>query len=112
MIVSEQWLRELIKTDLDANQIADVLTLAGLEVDAVEQIGGGLDNVVVGEVLSVAKHPDADKLQLTEVYVGGETLNIVCGAANVAQGIRVPVAKIGAKLPNGLKIKKAKVRGA
>ncbi len=111
MIVSEQWLRELIKTDLNANEIADVLTLAGLEVDAVEQIGGGLDKVVVGEVLKVSKHPDADKLQLTEVYVGGETLNIVCGASNVAEGVRVPVAMVGAKLPNGLKIKKAKVRG-
>ena len=111
MIISEQWLREMVTTSLDAQQIADALTLAGLEVDAVETIGSGLDDVVIGEVLTVEKHPDADRLNLTEVYVGGKTLNIVCGASNVKVGMRVPVALIGARLPNGLKIKKAKVRG-
>ena len=111
MIISEQWLREMIMTSLDAQQIADALTLAGLEVDAVESIGDGLDEVVVGEVITVEKHPDADRLNLTEVYIGGETLNIVCGASNVKTGMRVPVALIGTRLPNGLKIKKAKVRG-
>ncbi len=111
MIISEQWLRELVSTKLDAQQIADALTLAGLEVDAVEELQGQIDHVVIGEVLKVTKHPDADRLNLTEVYIGGETLNIVCGAANVVEGLRVPVAKIGAELPNGLTIKAAKVRG-
>jgi len=111
MIISEQWLREMVKTSLNAQQIADALTLAGLEVDAVETIGEGLDDVVIGEILTIEKHPDADRLNLTEVYIGGETLNIVCGASNVKVGMRVPVALLGARLPNGLKIKKAKVRG-
>ena len=112
MIISEQWLRELITTDLNAQQIADALTLAGLEVDAVEALGASLDGVVVGEVLSKEKHPDADRLNLTQVNVGtDENLAIVCGAANVRVGMKVPVAIVGTKLPNGLKIKKSKIRG-
>ena len=112
MIISEQWLRELIATDLNAQEIADALTLAGLEVDAVEALGESLDGVVVGEVLSKEKHPDADRLNLTDVNIGAEeSLAIVCGAANVRVGMKVPVATVGAKLPNGLKIKKSKIRG-
>ncbi len=112
MIISEQWLRELINTDLNAQEIADALTLAGLEVDAVEAMGASLDGVVVGEVLSKEKHPDADRLNLTEVAIGGsENLAIVCGASNVRVGMKVPVATVGSKLPNGLKIKKSKIRG-
>lgn len=111
MIISEKWLRELVATPLNAQQIADALTLAGLEVDAVENLGEGLDHVVVGEVLEVEPHPDADRLRVTQVYVGGDTLTIVCGAPNVKKGQRVAVAKIGAELPNGLKIKAAKIRG-
>ncbi len=112
MIISEQWLRELINTDLNAQEIADALTLAGLEVDAVESIGTSLEGVVVGEVLSKEKHPDADRLNLTEVTIGGDdNLAIVCGASNVRIGMKVPVATVGSKLPNGLKIKKSKIRG-
>ena len=112
MIISEQWLRDLIATDLNAQEIADALTLAGLEVDAVEALGESLDGVVVGEVLSKEKHPDADRLNLTDVNIGAEeSLAIVCGAANVRVGMKVPVATVGAKLPNGLKIKKSKIRG-
>ena len=112
MIISEQWLRELIATDLNAQEIADALTLAGLEVDAVEALGASLDGVVVGEVLSKEKHPDADRLNLTQVDVGAdENLAIVCGASNVNVGMKVPVATVGTKLPNGLKIKKSKIRG-
>ena len=112
MIISEQWLREWIALDLDAQSIADCLTNAGLEVDGVESAGGRIDNLVVGRVLEVEKHPDADRLNLTKVDVDDEVLNIVCGAKNVRADMLVAVAKVGAKLPNGLKIKKAKVRGA
>lgn len=111
MIISEQWLRDWVRVDLDAQGIADCLTNAGLEVDGVEAVSGPIDNLVVGKVLSVEKHPDADRLNLTKVDIGSEQLDIVCGAANVRPELIVAVATVGAKLPNGLKIKKAKVRG-
>lgn len=111
MIISEQWLKEWIDVKLDAQQIADYLTNAGLEVDAVNALAGPIDNLVVGKVLEVEKHPDADRLNLTKVDVGDEVLEIVCGASNVRKDLLVATAKVGAKLPNGLKIKKAKVRG-
>ncbi|MCH2191585.1 MAG: phenylalanine--tRNA ligase subunit beta [Gammaproteobacteria bacterium] len=111
MIISELWLRDLVRVDLDAQGIADCLTNAGLEVDGVERLAGPIDNLVVGRVLEVEKHPDADRLNLTKVDIGTEVLEIVCGAANVRVDLLVAVAKVGAKLPNGLKIKKAKVRG-
>lgn len=112
MIISEQWLRDWVRVDQDAQGIADCLTNAGLEVDGVESVSGPVDNLVVGQVVSVEKHPDADRLNLTKVDIGEqELLDIVCGASNVREGLIVAVATIGAKLPNGLKIKKAKVRG-
>lgn len=111
MIISEKWLREWVSLELSANEIADRLTHAGLEVDGVQALAGQIDNLVVGRVLEVEKHPDADRLSLTKVDVGGEPLQIVCGASNVRANLLVAVAQVGAKLPNGLKIKKAKVRG-
>ena len=111
MIISEQWLRDWVRVDLDAQGIADCLTNAGLEVDGVEPVAGLIENLVVGQVVSVEKHPDADRLNLTKVNIGSEELSIVCGASNVREGLIVAVATVGAKLPNGLKIKKAKVRG-
>ena len=111
MIISEQWLRDWVRVDLSAQEIADCLTNAGLEVDSVESIAEPIDNLVVGKIVTVEKHPDADRLNCTTVDIGSEILNIVCGAANVKVGLLVAVAMVGAKLPNGLKIKKAKVRG-
>jgi len=111
MIISEQWLRDWVRVDLSAQEIADCLTNAGLEVDGVEAVAGPIENLVAGKVLTVEKHPDADRLNCTTVDIGAEVLNIVCGAANVRQDLMVAVATVGAKLPNGLKIKKAKVRG-
>ena len=112
MIISEQWLRDWVQVNLDAQGIADCLTNAGLEVDAVTSLGGHIDNLVVGKVLSVAKHPNADRLNIAQVDIGTQQLSIVCGASNVRADLIVAVATVGAKLPNGLKIKKAKVRGA
>ena len=111
MIISEQWLRDWISVDLDAQGVADCLTNAGLEVDAVDPMAGKIEKLVIGKVLEVVKHPDADRLNLTKVDIGDEQLDIVCGASNVRADLMVAVALIGAKLPNGLKIKKAKVRG-
>ncbi len=112
MKFSEQWLREWVNPAITTQQLADQLTMAGLEVEAVEPVAADIDQVIVGSVAQIEKHPDADKLQVCSVDVGnGETLQIVCGASNVVKGGKYPVALIGAVLPNGLKIKKSKLRG-
>lgn len=111
MQFSEQWLRSLVNPPLDSDALAHLLTMAGLEVEEMEAVAPAFDNVVVAQVLSVEKHPDADKLKLCRVEAGqAEPLQIVCGAPNVAAGMKVPCAMIGAALP-GITIKKAKVRG-
>ena len=112
MKFSEQWLREWINPDISTETLSHQLTMAGLEVDAIEPVAAEFSKVVVGEVLSVEKHPDADKLNVCQVNVGeAEPLNIVCGAANVKAGIRVPAALVGAVLPGNFRIKKSKLRG-
>jgi phenylalanyl-tRNA synthetase beta chain len=112
MKFSEQWLREWINPDISTDELAHQLTMAGLEVDAIEPVAGEFSKVVVGEVLSLEKHPDADKLNVCQVNVGeAEPLTIVCGAANVRKGLRIPAALVGAKLPGDFKIKKSKLRG-
>ncbi|MGB7754602.1 MAG: phenylalanine--tRNA ligase subunit beta [Salinisphaera sp.] len=111
MRISEQWLREWVKVDADIEAIAEQLTMAGLEVDAIDPAAPDLTGVVIGKVLSCDNHPDADKLRVCQVEIGGERQQIVCGAPNVATGVRAPVATVGACLPNGMKIKAAKLRG-
>ncbi len=112
MRFSEAWLREWVNPEIDTQTLADQLSMAGLEVDAVHPAAGVFNNVVVGRVLSLERHPNADKLRVCQVDVGsGETLPIICGAANVAAGMRVPVATVGAVLPGNVKIKKATLRG-
>jgi phenylalanyl-tRNA synthetase beta chain len=109
---SEKWLREWVDPALDTEGLAHRLTMAGLEVEAVEPQGGGLDGVVVGEVLEVKKHPDADKLSVCQVSTGKrKAIEVVCGAPNVVVGMKSPFAPSGITLPNGLKLKKAKIRG-
>ncbi|MET0052091.1 MAG: phenylalanine--tRNA ligase subunit beta [Candidatus Thiodiazotropha sp.] len=112
MRFSEAWLREWVDPSVDTQALADQLSMAGLEVDSVEPVAATFTGVVVGEVQSREQHPDADKLSVCQVTVGeGEPLQIVCGARNVAAGMRVPVATVGAILPGDFKIKKAKLRG-
>ena len=112
MKFSENWLRSWVNPDLSSGALGHVLTMAGLEVEALEGVAPEFNNVVVAEVLSVEKHPDADRLNVCQVNVGeSEPLTIVCGAANVTVGIKVPCARIGAVLPGDFKIKQAKVRG-
>ncbi|MGM0680458.1 MAG: phenylalanine--tRNA ligase subunit beta, partial [Pseudomonadota bacterium] len=106
------WLREWVNPEIDTDALAHQLTMAGLEVDAIEPVAGAFDKVVVGEVIGLEPHPDADKLRVATVNVGAdEPLQIVCGAANVREGLRAPTALVGAKLPGDLKIKKSKLRG-
>ena len=112
MKFSEQWLREWVNPPISTAELAEQLTMAGLEVDAIEAVAGEFDKVVVGEVVSLEKHPDADKLRVCQVNVGEQALlQIVCGAPNVHAGMKAPVALIGAKLPGDFKIKKSKLRG-
>lgn len=93
MKFSEQWLREWVNPAVDTQQLADQLTMAGLEVDAIDPVAAEFEQVVVGEVMEMAPHPDADKLRVCQVNVGQtDLLNIVCGAANVAVGLKVPAA--------------------
>ncbi len=112
MKLSERWLREWADPDVDTQTLAHELTMAGLEVDAVEPAAPAFEGVVVGHVMSVAPHPDADKLRVCTVDDGsGGTLNIVCGAPNVRADMKVPLAVIGARLPGGMRIKRTKLRG-
>jgi phenylalanyl-tRNA synthetase beta chain len=112
MKFSEQWLREWTNPDVTTAQLSHQLTMAGLEVDAIEDVAAPFTGVVVAKVLKVEKHPDADKLRVCQVDAGqDEELTIVCGAANVREGLHVPAALIGAVLPGNFKIKKSKLRG-
>jgi len=111
MKFSEQWLREWVNPTLDSQQLMDQITMAGLEVDGFEPVAGKFTGVVVGEVLSVDAHPDADKLRVCQVSNGRTQVQVVCGAPNVRAGINVPFAELGAVLPGDFNIKKATLRG-
>lgn len=112
MKFSELWLREWVNTTLDSEALSNQITMAGLEVDGVEPVSGAFNGVVVGEVVECGQHPNADKLRVTKVNVGGDRLlDIVCGAPNCRQGLKVAVATVGAVLPGDFKIKAAKLRG-
>lgn len=106
------WLREFTDVQLTSEQLADALTLRGLEVRGLERWGANWGSMVVGELLEVVSHPKADRLQLTKVRIGdGTVLSIVCGARNIAVGQRVPVALVGAEMPDGRRIERAEKMG-
>ena len=112
MKFSELWLREWVNPAVDSEALSEQITMAGLEVDGVEVASGAFTGVVVGEVVECGQHPNADKLRVTKINVGGERLlDIVCGAPNCRQGLKVAVATVGAVLPGDFKIKAAKLRG-
>lgn len=112
MKFSESWLREWVNPKLNTQQLVDKITMAGLEVDAVEPVAGNFSGVLVGEILTAEPHPDADKLRVCTVAGSNdEPVQVVCGAPNARPGIKVPFATVGAKLPGDFKIKKAKLRG-
>ncbi|RLL46123.1 phenylalanine--tRNA ligase subunit beta [Acinetobacter cumulans] len=112
MKISENWLRTWVNPAIDSNTLSDQLTMLGLEVDDMDPAAKPFTGVVVGEVLTVVQHPDADRLRVTTVNIGtAEPLQIVCGAPNVREGMKAPVATIGAVLPGDFKIKKGKLRG-
>ncbi|MDH1914445.1 phenylalanine--tRNA ligase subunit beta [Acinetobacter junii] len=112
MKISENWLRSWVNPAIDSDTLSDQLTMLGLEVDELAPVAKPFTGVVVGEVLTVEQHPDADRLRVTTINIGsGEALQIVCGAPNVRVGMKAPVAMIGAVLPGDFKIKKGKLRG-
>lgn len=112
MKFSEAWLREWVNPDIDTTELVEQLTLLGLEVDDHSPAGGSFTDVVVAEIVEAAQHPDADRLRVCQVDDGsGERFEVVCGAPNARQGLRVPFARVGAKLPGGLKIRASKLRG-
>lgn len=113
MFVSYRWLQEYVDIkDVTAQELADKITKSGIEVEGVEVLNKGVKGVVVGHVLECEKHPEADKLSKCLIDIGEEEpVQIICGAANIAKGLKVPVAKVGAVLPGNFKIKKAKLRG-
>lgn len=112
MKFSEHWLRTLVDPPLDSKELADRLTMAGIEVEECTPVAPPFSGVVVGRVLAVARHPNAERLTVCQVDVGqAQALSIVCGAANIAPGIVVPCAQVGARLPGDVVIKKAAMRG-
>ena len=111
MRVLISWLKEWTTWPWSDEELGHRLTMAGFEVEAMETFGAGLDKVVVGKILDIQKHPNADRLTLCKVDIGREILSIVCGAKNIGAGDLVPVALDGAKLPGGLEIKASKIRG-
>ena len=101
MKISARWIQQLFPFDVSVERAAEVLTATGLEVEGVEHVEdvpGGLEGVLVGQITSVKPHPNADRLQLCKVDLGNEEVDIVCGASNVAEGQKVPVATVGLSL--------------
>ncbi len=112
MKITVGWLKQFVHVEADVAGLAQHLTLAGLEIESVEPVAPPFRGVVVGEVLETSRHPDADKLSVCQVTTDGRNrLQIICGASNVRAGLKVAVAMVGAELPNGVQIKRAKLRG-
>ncbi len=112
MKISTNWLKEYVAIDIPATDLADKLTMAGLEVEGISERFQYLDSVVVGKIIKVEPHPNADKLRLCEVSIGNRTVPVVCGAPNAKAGMNVPCALPGTALPGGLEVKKSTIRGA
>lgn len=111
MKASVEWLEEYSDINVDTIELGDILTMTGSKVETIDRIGNDIKNVVIGKIIEIKKHPDADKLVVTKVNIGTEKLQIVTGANNIKVGDIVPIAKVGAELPNGIKIKEGILRG-
>lgn len=111
MKVSLNWIKEHVKVELEADELCDMLTMAGLEVESVERVGHGLDGVIAGRILEVFPHPNAQRLQICRVSAGEREYRVVCGAPNLNAGQIAPIAIPGARLPNGMEVKEVVIRG-
>lgn len=111
MKASVEWLEEYSDINVDTIELGDILTMTGSKVETIDRIGNDIKNVVIGKIIEIKKHPDADKLVVTKVDIGTEKLQIVTGANNIKVGDIVPIAKVEAELPNDVKIKEGILRG-
>ena len=111
MLVSMKWLKDYVNIDIEISEYVNAMTMSGSNVESVNEIGNNIDKVVVGKIIEIFDHPDAEKLIITKVDVGSEIIQIVTGATNVKEGDFIPVALHGATLPNGTRIKRGKLRG-
>jgi phenylalanyl-tRNA synthetase beta chain len=111
MKVSLNWLKDYVEIRLELKDLINLLTMAGLEVEEATSVGEGFEGVVVAEINAIRKHPNADRLTLVEVKTHQATYAVVCGATNIKEGQKVPLALVGARLPNGIEIKRSKIRG-
>ena len=111
MLISNEWLKDYVNANVSVEDLAERITRTGIEVDDIIDYTKDIKNLVVGYVQSKEKHPDADKLNICQVDIGEEEVQIVCGAPNIDAGQHVIVAKVGGRLPGGIKIKRAKLRG-
>ena len=111
MKVSLNWLKDYVEIRMGLKELINLLTMSGLEVEEATSVGEGFEKVVVVEIQSIRKHPNADRLSLVEAKTNQETFSIVCGATNIREGQKVPLALVGARLPNGIEIKRSKIRG-
>ena len=111
MKASIEWLKDYSDIDVNSKELGDILTMTGSKVETIDSKGNDIKNVVVGKILEIEKHPDADKLVVTKVDVGTEKIQIVTGANNIKVNDIVPIAKNGAELPGGKSIKTGALRG-
>src|SRR5262245_21270267 len=111
MKVLFNWLKEFVPLEITPEQAVETLRRLGFEITRLQRLGGDISGIVSAEVQDVQKHPNADRLSLCRVTDGQQEFSVVCGATNVKPGIRVPLARVGAVLPNGMKIGAAKLRG-
>jgi phenylalanyl-tRNA synthetase beta chain len=111
MKVSLNWIRDYVEIRMGLKELVHLLTMTGLEVEGAASMGEGFEKVVVAEIQSVRRHPNADRLSLVEAKTDRETFSIVCGATNLMKGQKVPLALVGARLPNGVEIRRSKIRG-
>lgn len=111
MKISLNWLRDYVDIRMEVKDLVNLLTMGGLEVEAAIPTGQGFEKIIVAEIASIRRHPNADRLVLVEAKTGEERFSVVCGATNIREGHRVPLARVGAKLPIGVEIKRSKIRG-
>jgi phenylalanyl-tRNA synthetase beta chain len=111
MKVSLNWIKDYVEIRMELKELINLLTMAGLEVEEATSVGEGFEKVVVAEIQSIQRHPNADRLSLVEATTHQDTFSIVCGATNIKAGQKVPLALVGALLPNGVEIKRSKIRG-